>query len=190
MSGMDVASRIVLKLEGAEAQRGIPLTALENFVERFSRALVDFDRTRRGQQTRKSGRRTAREELVVGFRVVELRPGSAIMELEPLTIEEAGQADEPILHVEMLAVENLRALLDAVENSDTPLDPDVTQSLEAARRSLGAEGRIGVSLEAESGDRRVLIDEVRVEELAGRKPRAQEIVSAGPGRKCAPVARQ
>lgn len=169
----------MLKLEGADADRGLPLSALENFVERLSRALVDFDRSSRGQQTRKSGRRTAREEHVVGFRVLEMRPGSAVMELEPL----ASNAEEGVpIDAETLAVANLRALLDAVESPETPLDPDVTQSIEAARRALGAGGRIEVSLPADHARRSVLIDEARVDELAGRKPRRQELVSQVSGK--------
>jgi hypothetical protein len=169
-----VADKIVLKLEGADARRGLPLSALENFVERLSRALVDFDRSQRGQQTRKSGRRTAREEHLIGFRVVEMRPGSAIMELEPLASdEEEGGAFE----VETLAIANLRAFLDAVESSEKLLDPDVTQSIEAARRALGADGRIGVAMSSDHDRRNVVIDEHRVEEIAQRRPRRQELVN-------------
>jgi hypothetical protein len=175
---MDTAdSKILLTLRGSEAQRGLPLSALESFLERFSRALVDFDRSRRGQATRKSGRRTAREEHVVGFRVVELRPGSAIMELEPLTDATADE-ESPTLEVEMLAVENLRSLMSALDDEQQALDPDVTQSIEAARRALGRDGTI--SLEMSRGQTslsRVLIDELRVEQLAARKPRREEIVS-------------
>jgi hypothetical protein len=167
--------RVVLTLEGADAQRGLPLTALENFVDRFSRALVDFDRSRTGHPTRRTGRRTAREELLLAFRVIGLNPGSAIIELEPVT---APQETPQLAEAEMIAVENLRSFLDAVRSVETPIDPDVTQSIEAARRALGQGGRIGVALAGDPRERRrVTIDQKRVEELASRRPKQQEIVA-------------
>jgi hypothetical protein len=154
------------------------LASLEAFVDRLSRALVDFDRARHGQLTKRTGRRSSREELVVGFRVVSLKPGSAIMELEPSLPDEQAE----IVHAETLAMENFRALLNVIEDKDEPLDPDVTQSVEAARRALGIGGRIGVLMTAEHAERRILIDEARVDELASRRPKREKLVTQISGR--------
>jgi hypothetical protein len=163
--------RIVLELKGSAAPHGIELTSFENFVEHFSRALVDFDRTGRAQRTKRGGRRTAREEQIVAFRLVHLRPSSAILELEPIAHEE--DPDQQKLPSELLSSVNLRAMLAAVEDPSAAVEPDVTESLGAARRALGPDGRFTVALPGVNGtaEQRVVIDKERVEELTARRPR-------------------
>jgi hypothetical protein len=96
------------------------------------------------------------------------------MELEPVRTEEP---ERMVLGSEMLAVVNLRSFLVAMEADETLIDPDVTQSIEAARQALGAEGQIQVLISADDDEHKVVIDESRVQEIAGRRPRQQELVA-------------
>ena len=160
-------------MTGEEAERGLALANVATFLESLRRALRDFDRARQGQKTQRGGHPTAREELVTALRLVEFRPGSAIMELEPIRvrpeegIELAGDA-------EPLAVGNLLALVDAIEGGDEVLAPAVTESIEAARRSLGPSGTIEISVNAGRRTRRrarIRIDTRTIEALELRAER-------------------
>lgn len=159
--------RIVFRLTGAEAQHGLPLANVAAFVDHVRRALRDFDRQRQGARTSRGGHPTSREELVTAFRLVEFKPGSAIMELEAMTATEVG--DKSLGDVESLAVENLRAFMDSLEGDDV-VEPAVTDAVEAARRTLGNDGRIEITIgtHRRRPNRRVVIDADRVAKLEGR----------------------
>lgn len=172
MDASNDGERIVLELTGAAAQRGIALPNFESFLEHFRRALVDFDRAGRAERTKRGGRPTTREEQIAAFRLVGLRPGSAIVEMEPIAPEDAGE--QQALPSELLALANLRALLAAVQDPEAAVEPDVTESLSAARRALGHDGRIAVVVESPGGrepPQRVVIDARLVDDLDARRPR-------------------
>jgi hypothetical protein len=167
------SDQIVLRLEGSEAQRGLPLASLEEFVEQFRRALRDFDRARRAEPTKRGGHPSSREELVTAFRVVELKPGSAILTLEPIP-QPAAETQVALEDVESLAVENLRSLMRTLEQDDAPLDSAVTEAVSAARQALGEDGSIEISVRSGRKPRqRLVIDERRVAALE-RRVRAQK----------------
>jgi hypothetical protein len=171
-------ARVTLELDGAEARNGVALASLEAFIDQFRRALVDFDRSRRAERTRRGGHPSSREQWVTAFRIVSLRRGSAIIELEPI---EPATAEQEQIEAEMLAVANLGSFIDVIDSAE-PLEPDVTESIAAARRALGDGGRIGVVLARGRKRRRVVIDEARIEDLRERKPRHPKVVTQVAGR--------
>ena len=168
MSEQQQREQVVLELEGSEAARGLPLHNLEQFIDQFIRGLRAFDRVRRAQPALKAGQPGRRGEAVSAFRVVELRPGSAILTLEPIVDEDAPAEMFPGQGT--LAISNLDALLDAIEEPSTAFDPDVVDALAAARRSLGSDGKIRVVRpeSARHTPRSVLVDERRVTQLRER----------------------
>lgn len=173
---------VVLELTGAEAQDGLPLSAFETFIEAFRRALREFDLVQRLEPARKGGRPTRRSEMVTAFRLVEFTSGSAIVTIEPI----AEDLDEISLlpeDAETLPVQNLRALLDVVE-AGAELAPDITDALDAARRALGEDGRIGVVLAGTppSHSRRVIVGAEQIERLeakARERPKARALTISG-----------
>lgn len=117
----------------------------------------------------REGHPTTREDLVTAFRLVEFHPGSAIMELEPMRVV----SDEPQLYdAELLAVENLQAFMDTIESEDV-IEPAVTDAIESARKTLGADGRIEITVarRAQRARKRVVIDETVVRSLEQRARR-------------------
>lgn len=176
--------RIFLELEGSEAAHGISLLSLESFMKNFRRALVDFDRSQSGERTRREGRRRLREEWVTAFRVIGLQPGSTRLELEPIAPRQQDRfdGDQERIDAEFLAAQNLRALIDAIASVE-PLEPDVTEAVAAARRTLGVDGQIGVVFAGgPQKERRVVIDGQRIEELRTRRQRAIQTVTRVSGR--------
>ncbi len=164
--------RIELRLTGEEAQRGLPLANVATFLESVRRALRDFDRSRQGQRTQRGGQPTSREKLVTALRLVEFHPGSAIMELEPIPSEEAEARLVP--DAESLPVENLLALISAVESPDEVLPPAVTESIESARKTLGPSGEIEIKVNPHQRARRnarILINARTIEALELRAER-------------------
>lgn len=167
--------RIELRLTGEEAQHGLALANVAAFLDHIRRALRDFDRSRQGQKTLRGGHPTLREELVTALRLVEFRPGSAIMELEPIPPADA-QLLELAPDAELLPVENLLALISTVESREEVLEPTVTESIELARRTLGPSGSIEINVNARRRIRRsahVVIDKRTVEALEQRAKRTQ-----------------
>jgi hypothetical protein len=158
--------RIELRLTGEEAQRGLPLANVAAFLDNVRRALRDFDRARQGQRTQRGGHPTSREELVTALRLVDFRPGSAIMSLEPMAHEQGETGLVP--DAEALPVENLLALIAAVESRDDVLPPAVTESIDNARRTLGPSGAIEIKVNPRLRTRRqarIVIDAQTVETL-------------------------
>lgn len=158
--------RIEFRLTGEEAQRGLPVANVATFLESVRRALRDFDRSRQGQKTQRGGHPTSREELVTALRLVEFHPGSAIMELEAIPVEQDETELAP--DMEPLPVENLLALIAAVQSGDEILASAVTESIETARRTLGPSGAIEIKVNPRGRARRkarVVINARTVETL-------------------------
>ena len=161
---------VTLKLTGENAERGLELSDLQQFVRHFVAALRGFDRTRRSQPAIKGGHPARRDEAVTAFRLVGFRTGSAVMALEPAAPaaekEEAlfdGEEDDP-------AIENVHALTDALAAGES-LHADVADFLEQARRTLGRDkGAIEVSLPARLGRQPLKVDRDRIERSAGPTP--------------------
>lgn len=158
--------RVVIELRGSRAIDGITLTSLESFIDEFVRGLRAFDRVRHGSRALKAGQPGARGEAATAFKIVSLRPGSAIATLEPL---QAGDA-ELFPGEGTLAISNLDALFAELDGSGS-FDPDVADALERARAALGPDGSIVIS--HRRGRRRigrVVVDEGKVGRLRSRAP--------------------
>jgi len=133
--------RIVLKLHGAKAKRGVELDGLEGFIESFRRALREFERSlsaREGELGR-SGQPGTRSRAATGFRLVGFEIGSGKATLEPL---EANSDESQLLTEDPASSRNLRMLLESARDG-APLAPQVIQSLDGARKALGEDGRFG-----------------------------------------------
>ena len=166
----DRSEKVIIELKGAKAERGLPLANFEAFVEHFRKALTDYDRQTRGEPTRRSGHLNVREEIVSAFRLTAVRPGSTILELEPIPRDEVEPDDgqEEIPGAELLSLITLRSMLAAVD-SEEQMDPAVTESLSDARRTLGNNGRMTFKLRnGRAHARPVVIDEKRIRRLEGR----------------------
>ncbi len=155
----------MLELEGSNAVRGLPLQSLENFAEQLMKGLRAFDRVRRLEPAVKLGQPGRRGAAVTALRVVELRPGSAVLTLEGIT--DAVDGEELFPGAGTLAIENFRALLDAIERAE-PVDGEVVDALASARSALGSGGRIGVVDAGGRRKRRVVIDENMITSLEAR----------------------
>lgn len=163
--------RVILELTGSEAVDGLPLANFAAFIDDFRRALREFDRQRGARPTRRGGHPTAREDLVTAFRLVTFKPGSALVELEPIAPPPADEAQETIEGAELLPLQTLRAFVETIARDD-PLDPAVTAPVAGARRALGADGKISIAIRrGRRGERAVVIDEARVEKLERRARR-------------------
>jgi len=164
---------IILKLEGSRSDHGLPLASFETFVQSFRRALTDYDRQRRGDQTRRSGALTTREELVTAFRIVSLKPGSTVVELQAIAPDEDPD-QEQLAPGEPVSLQTLRSLLETVESDREEIDPAVIDSLSEARKALGSNGSIVVQMKNGGWRKRhaVVIDSDRIEKLEKRSKRA------------------
>jgi hypothetical protein len=171
MSERHNPERVLLELTGSEAQRGLPLSNFAAFVDDFRRALREFDRQRQAARTGRGGHPTAREDLVTAFRLVSFKPGSALVELEPIAPPVPDEDQTAIDGGELLSLETLRAFMEALERDDV-VDPAVTAPIAGARRALGADGKIAIGIgRGRRPKRRVVIDEARVEALEQRARR-------------------
>lgn len=126
-------------------------------------ALRGYDRVRRAEPARKAGHPERRSERVAAFRLVEFTTGSAVATLESAAREEQDEAlfddqEDP-------AIENLGALADQLAR-DEALDAEVLDALDSARRALGEDGCIGLSLPGQ--DSALTIDRERIELLRGQ----------------------
>jgi hypothetical protein len=162
------SDRIRLELSGSEAVRGLPLFNLETFIDQMLRGLRAFDRVSRLEPARKAGHPEKRAELVTAFRLIGFRTGSAILELEPDV--DVSAEPEIVPDASTLAVDNFRALLDAIESTE-PVDPDVADALAGARRALGHDGRIEIVHAKGRRKRRVTVDGQKIENLRARARR-------------------
>jgi hypothetical protein len=178
MSANDTHEKIVIELSGTRAGRGIGMYDLENFIDHFLRSLRAFDRSRRLEPGLKSGHPTKRDELVTALRIVELKPGSAVLRVEPSSesVEDVGD-DELFPGAPTLAIDNLEALGDAI-GAEGAFDPDVADEVGKARRALGVDGLIRIRTRRSREP--FVIDETterRVAERARRQsPRSLRIV--------------
>ena len=156
-------TEITLRLEGSRAEHGVSLSDFESFIDSFLAALRDFDRDRRGVQTRKSGHPERRSEAVTAFRLVRFAPGSGVATIEPETLASTDEQSLP-LDVVPIAVENLRALVDDVE-TDTEVSEAVTDALGRACRAFGPDGSIRIDFPTELRAQPARIDLPRLERL-------------------------
>lgn len=159
---------ITLKLSGSRASQGVDLVALDGFIRHFLAALRDFDRYERGEPARKPGTPEASASAAAALRLVSLRPGSTIVELEPIRADEGGEQlalDDP-----PRARQVIDRLLDRVE-SKAALPAEVGSSLDGARRACGDDGAFEVSTEPPGRARRtVTFDQAAIGELRGPEP--------------------
>jgi hypothetical protein len=164
-------ARVVLKLTGSEAEGGLPLSNFAAFVDDFRRALREFDRQRRAAPSRRGGHPTAREDLVTAFRLVSFAPGSAVVELEPIAPAGLDETQEVIPGAELLSLETLRAFVQTIQDGEA-VDSAVTAPIAGARRALGPDGEIGITIAGGwRTKQQVVIDEQRVERLEQRARR-------------------
>lgn len=122
---------ITLKLTGARAVAGIELGALDGFLTHLLAVLRDYDRLARGEDLRKSGSPEAKAAAAVALRLVSLRPGSAIAELEPVISQHQPYAGFDLGDAPR-AVQVVDDLLDHV--SDVIRCPPRSRSCAAGRR--------------------------------------------------------
>ncbi len=135
-------TQITLTLEGSRAEHGVSLSDFESFIEGFLTALRGFDCEGRGVSARKSGHPERRDEAVTAFRLVRFEPGSGIATIEPGSLASSDDEQLPFDDIP-LAVENLRALVDKVEDG-TEISEAVSDALSKACRTLGSDGSIRI----------------------------------------------
>lgn len=173
--------QVTLHLEGPRAVRGVSLSDFENFIESFLAALRDFDRGRRGAETKKSGRPYRRDEAVTAFRLVDFKPGSGIATLEPEHVG-APDSDDPLFEERLPSLTNLHALVHDIEERE-PLPDPVTDALERACRTFGSQGSIEVELPSGHYGHKTEITPKVLEEIRARTGRpAPKDVEAISGR--------
>lgn len=149
--------RITLTLRGSRAPAGIDLLALDGFIKNFLAALRDFDRHERGEPARKTGTPDALASAATALRLVSLRAGCAVAELEPITAPAAADDAELPLGDVPRARFVIDRLLDRIEGHSS-LPVAVAQSLENARRACGDDGSFELSTTTSGRQRSVMID--------------------------------
>jgi hypothetical protein len=140
----------------------VSLAAFDGFVTHLLTALRYHYRAATATPVKKTGRPFGKDDLATAFRLTGFRTGSGIVTLEPPTAED--ETATALAEVPTLAWDNLADLLDAVAEQ-RPLDNAVLGELEAARRSLGADGRFSVELAGGPRVRRESFDQERIERL-------------------------
>jgi hypothetical protein len=161
-------TEITLRLEGSRAEHGVSLSDFESFIDSFLAALRDFDRDRRGVQTRRSGHPERRAEAVTAFRLVRFAPGSGIATIEPETLAPTDEQPLP-LDVVPIALENLRALVEDVE-TEKQVSEAVTDALGRACRAFGPDGSIRIDFPTELRAEPARIDLPQLERLRRTTP--------------------
>lgn len=165
---------ITLRLEGSRAESGIPLANFESFIDNLLSALRDFDRSRRGAPTRRTGHPERQAEAVTAFRLLRFELGSAVATLEA---EEAIDEEERLPLGDLpAALVNLEALVDDVASS-VPLPQPVSEALARACRALGSNGSVAIELNSRAGHPPTLIDAGSLES-AGSTPSAESAEGA------------
>ncbi len=159
IASKDTEKEIRLRLEGANATRGITWSALEGFLEHFSRALVATHRDVRGAELVRSGSPDKLDAAATALRIVRLEPGSAVLDVEPIPVADDGGLAED---VPTLAESALERLMGAVGGGET-LPLPIVESLEAARSQCGADGRFTVS--AKDGEHQTVFDRSSIQAL-------------------------
>jgi len=143
---------IELVLKGTRTTQGaVDFDALLAFGDSFRKALRALVRSRSGLPVVQPGQPGADVKEATSLRLVGLRAGSAVLELEPL--DPRIDAD-PVLDA-------LRELVDGVEGR-LPLEPPVVGFLRDAVRSLGERGSVGFRV---PGRAQVEVDEARLNAL-------------------------
>ena len=126
--------RIELVLKGSRTAEGaVDFDALLSFGDAFRKALRALARSKAGLPTVQPGQPGSDVREASSFRLVGLRAGSAVLELEPI---EARLLADP-------AVEAIQSLVDGLAGRE-PLDEAVTVYLADAVQSLGDAGSVGL----------------------------------------------
>lgn len=146
------ADGIRVALAGEHAQAGIGLAVLGRSVGALADALRAFARISRGEPVRRPGTPSAIDEAATDLRVVDIRPGSVVLVLEPPPAQ--GE-----VHAEHLASTTFLGLLDALETGE--LSEEIIDPLERALAPLGAGGRIDLMRNGQ----RASVDRARIRRL-------------------------
>jgi hypothetical protein len=156
-------SQITLTIEGARAARGVSLSDFEAFIDNFLAALRDYDRSRRGEPTRRSGKPDKRDEAVTAFRLVRFRSGSGVATIEP----DRAEADQHQLsfHDVPLALTTLHDLRDDLAAERSVPEP-VVDALGKACPSVGPDGRFTIEL-ADVPEPRLVVDSDLLDRVGG-----------------------
>jgi len=143
---------IELVLKGTRTTQGaVDFDALLAFGDSFRKALRALVRSRSGLPVVQPGQPGAEVKEATSLRLVGLRAGSAVLELEPL---DPRIVADPV-------VEALRDLVDGVEGR-LPLEAPVVGFLRDAVRSLGDRGSVGFRV---PGRAHAEVDEARLDAL-------------------------
>jgi hypothetical protein len=177
---IDRDDEVTLTLTGERAQRGLALADLESFVDAFARALRDYDRAQRGEETRKAGHPERRAAAAAAFRLVRLEPGSAVVTLVADRVENTDHQLD--LDDAPLALSTLAALVADVA-AQHAISDDVLDDLDRARRSCGEDGAIALKLPPKIATaRHVTIDRDALEQLKRSRPADRSTGTAISGR--------
>lgn len=172
--------RITLRMTGARAAHGMSLADFGSFIDGLLAGLRNFDRSRRGEATRRSGTTDRRDRAVTAFRLLQFEPGSAIAVIEPESFGEPGQ-DTLAVGDLPLQVENLAALGEQVSGADA-VASDVIDALAGAVGVLGDAGSLVIDLPEATRRTPVRIDRDVLERIRQRERPEPEVVSTVSGR--------
>lgn len=163
---MTIDQRIQLVLKGSRTAEGaVDFDALLAFGDAFRKALRALVRSRAGQPAVQAGQPGAEVREASSLRLVGLRAGSAVLELEPI---DARLLADPV-------VDALQALADGLAGQRVFESP-VVGYLRDAVQSLGYRGSVGLRVPERSP---VDFDEATLDRLATTPPPAADAPEPG-----------
>ncbi len=163
---MTIDQRIQLVLKGSRTAEGaVDFDALLAFGDAFRKALRALVRSRAGQPAVQAGQPGAEVREASSLRMVGLRAGSAVLELEPI---DARLLADPV-------VDALQALAEGLAGQRA-FEPPVVGYLRDAVQSLGDRGSVGLRVPEQSP---VDFDEAKLDRLATTPPPAADTPEPG-----------